>query len=118
GRLYVTQSRLAFVSLFNEATLFGQETVLLFDFLNVAAIKKRTNAIFFDNSIEFELENGERHFFATFINRDKAYDFIVALWEIYKKIAKHGLSSKAPTAICEEAAKTEKRRERKLNMQE
>ncbi|PHJ15810.1 gram domain-containing protein, partial [Cystoisospora suis] len=38
---------------------------------HIIAIRKKINALFFDNSIEIELADGQRHFFATFLNRDK-----------------------------------------------
>lgn len=40
-------------------------------FLSLIHSRKKINALFFDNSIEIELADGQRHFFATFLNRDK-----------------------------------------------
>ncbi|PFH34168.1 hypothetical protein BESB_073200 [Besnoitia besnoiti] len=71
GRLYVTQNTLAFFSFFNETTIFGLETVLIMKMKEIVAIRKKVNAFFFDNSIEIELTGDRRHFFATFLNRDK-----------------------------------------------
>eukprot|EP00922_Rhytidocystis_sp_ex-Travisia-forbesii_P056552 GHVS01083696.1.p1 GENE.GHVS01083696.1~~GHVS01083696.1.p1 ORF type:complete len:935 (+),score=95.64 GHVS01083696.1:246-3050(+) len=93
GRLYVSQNYMGFFSLFNDSTLFGTDTTVLFSLSEVAAVRKKVNAIFFDNSIEVELSDGTTYFFATFGNRDKAYQFISSLWDIHKKMNEAGFCS-------------------------
>ncbi|KEP63526.1 UNVERIFIED_CONTAM: GRAM domain-containing protein [Hammondia hammondi] len=102
GRLYVTQNTLAFFSFFNETTIFGLETVLVIKMQDIVAVRKKVNAFFFDNSIEIELTDDRRHFFATFINRDKAFDFILALWEIHKRMLEHGSRRTLESPLYEE----------------
>ncbi|KFH17943.1 GRAM domain-containing protein [Toxoplasma gondii MAS] len=102
GRLYVTQNTLAFFSFFNETTIFGLETVLVIKMQDIVAVRKKVNAFFFDNSIEIELTDDRRHFFATFINRDKAFDFILALWEIHKRMVEHGSRRMLDSPLYEE----------------
>eukprot|EP00921_Rhytidocystis_pertsovi_P009305 GHVQ01014980.1.p1 GENE.GHVQ01014980.1~~GHVQ01014980.1.p1 ORF type:complete len:767 (+),score=87.73 GHVQ01014980.1:177-2477(+) len=101
GRMYISQNYLGFFSVFNDMTVFGGDTTVLFPLCDVRHIRKKVNALFFDNSIEFELMDGTTHFFATFLHRDKAYDFIYALREIHKRMTEAGVScaSQAFTAV-------------------
>lgn len=82
GRLYVTPNYVCFFSLFNDATIFGVEpTVVTIPFSTIASITKRNSALVFPNAIEIVCSDGTAHFFASFLVRDKVYDFLVSLWE-------------------------------------
>ncbi|CAD8112020.1 unnamed protein product [Paramecium sonneborni] len=76
GRLYITNKRLFFHSSFNSNNLFFGDTILNIPKQDILCIQKRTNAYIFDNSISIYTPKGQL-FFATFFQRDIAYDLII-----------------------------------------
>ncbi|KAI8820194.1 uncharacterized protein EV422DRAFT_531967, partial [Fimicolochytrium jonesii] len=44
-------------------------------------MEKRTIALVFSNSIEVEMEDGTKHFFASFFNRDQTFRVLRASWD-------------------------------------
>eukprot|EP00922_Rhytidocystis_sp_ex-Travisia-forbesii_P056550 GHVS01083693.1.p1 GENE.GHVS01083693.1~~GHVS01083693.1.p1 ORF type:complete len:855 (+),score=43.01 GHVS01083693.1:123-2687(+) len=99
GRLYVSQNLVGFFSMFNDTTLFGQNTTVLFYLSHVVDIRKKIIAYYFDNSIEIELADGTIYLFATFMNRDEVYQIITNLWDIHKKMARGALTYRHPTKM-------------------
>ncbi|CAK57382.1 unnamed protein product (macronuclear) [Paramecium tetraurelia] len=76
GRLYITNKRLFFHSSFNSNNLFFGDTILNIPKQDIMCIQKRANAYIFDNSISIFTPKGQL-FFATFFQRDIAYDLII-----------------------------------------
>ncbi|KAF9429387.1 hypothetical protein BGZ76_001369 [Entomortierella beljakovae] len=76
GRLYVSENHVCF-----NASIFGWVTNLVIAFSEITAIEKRFTAYVIPNAISIVTANNTRgHFFASFLNRDSAYDFLMAAW--------------------------------------
>ncbi len=75
GTLYITKSTLCFYTPFNNSTLFGSGTTIVIPIAEIVDVKKRYNALIFDNSISIHTKNAE-FFFTSFVHRDKAYEMI------------------------------------------
>uniref|UniRef100_A0A8R1E6G2 GRAM domain-containing protein n=3 Tax=Caenorhabditis japonica TaxID=281687 RepID=A0A8R1E6G2_CAEJA len=71
GRMFISQFNVCFY-----ANIIGWETTLVIPMKDIKLIKKMKAAFIFPNSIQFENENDEKHFFASFINRDKSYQVL------------------------------------------
>ncbi|KAM0750913.1 hypothetical protein T439DRAFT_325962 [Meredithblackwellia eburnea MCA 4105] len=74
GRTFVSERHLSF-----RANIFGWETSLMIPWSEVTTIEKRMTAMVIPNAIEVTTPHA-RHTFASFINRDAAFDLFVALW--------------------------------------
>ncbi|ORY74070.1 hypothetical protein BCR35DRAFT_306864 [Leucosporidium creatinivorum] len=74
GRLFVTERHLAF-----RANIFGWETSLAIPWSEVTTIEKRMTAKVIPNAIEVSTLHS-RHIFASLLNRDAAYELLVATW--------------------------------------
>lgn len=104
GRLYVTENFIGFFSAFNDVTIFGLEpTTVLVPFSQIVAIRKRNTALIFPNSIEIELLNKTVYFFASFLMRDKTYDFLVSQWTANIKLPAVHSSHSTPEKPTDEA---------------
>uniref|UniRef100_A0A1I7YP45 VASt domain-containing protein n=1 Tax=Steinernema glaseri TaxID=37863 RepID=A0A1I7YP45_9BILA len=77
GRLYLSDKSVAFA-----ANIFGWETKHVIRFGDVANIKRAKTAKIFPNSIEIETKDGQKHFFASFANREKSYVLMYRLWQL------------------------------------
>jgi len=58
GRLYITNKRLCFHSIFNPSNVFFGDTFIQIPKKDINKIEKRFNAIVFDNSISITTVNG------------------------------------------------------------
>ncbi|OBZ88091.1 putative membrane protein C20F10.07 [Choanephora cucurbitarum] len=74
GRIYVSESHLCF-----NANIFGWVTNLVIAFADVIEIEKKTTAYFIPNAIQISTQ-ASKHFFASFLSRDQAYDLMVETW--------------------------------------
>ncbi|CAO3647618.1 unnamed protein product [Mucor hiemalis] len=74
GRCYISESYLCF-----NANIFGWVTNLVIAFEDIIDIEKKSTAIFIPNAIQVTTENA-KHFFASFLSRDQAYDLMVDVW--------------------------------------
>ncbi|CAI4225279.1 unnamed protein product [Auanema sp. JU1783] len=66
GRMYISQRHICF-----HANIFGWETCFAVPFDEITNMTKEKAALIFPNSIQFETKGGEKHFFASFGNREK-----------------------------------------------
>ncbi|KAI8371115.1 hypothetical protein BD560DRAFT_396156 [Blakeslea trispora] len=74
GRIYVSEGHLCF-----NANIFGWVTNLVIAFADVIEIEKKTTAYFIPNAIQISTQTS-KHFFASFLSRDQAYDLMVEIW--------------------------------------
>ncbi|CAO3586372.1 unnamed protein product [Absidia cylindrospora] len=74
GRIYISQGHLCF-----NANIFGWITNLVIAFTDIVEIEKRTTAIFIPNAILIST-NQSKHFFASFLSREHAYEQMVTIW--------------------------------------
>ncbi|ORZ15981.1 hypothetical protein BCR42DRAFT_353038 [Absidia repens] len=74
GRIYISENYLCF-----NANIFGWVTNLVIAFSDIVDIEKRTTAIFIPNAIQISTLHA-KHFFASFLSRDQAYDLMVDVW--------------------------------------
>ncbi|KAI9310764.1 hypothetical protein BX666DRAFT_1151055 [Dichotomocladium elegans] len=74
GRLYISENHLCF-----NANIFGWVTNLVIAFADIVDIEKRMTALFIPNAIQISTLQA-KHFFASFLSRDQAYDLIVDVW--------------------------------------
>ncbi|CAO3600734.1 unnamed protein product [Absidia cylindrospora] len=74
GRIYISENYLCF-----NANIFGWVTNLVIAFADIVDIEKRTTAIFIPNAIQISTLHA-KHFFASFLSRDQAYDLMVDVW--------------------------------------
>ncbi|ORZ16415.1 hypothetical protein BCR42DRAFT_491458 [Absidia repens] len=74
GRIYISQRHLCF-----NANIFGWITNLVIAFTDIVEIEKRTTAIFIPNAILIST-NQSKHFFASFLSREHAYEQMVTIW--------------------------------------
>ena len=75
GRLYITNTKLCFHSLFNNSTIFGGQTKIVIPLNEIARLEKMHNALIFDNSIAIHTKETE-FFFTSFVFRDRAFELI------------------------------------------
>ncbi|KAI8388886.1 uncharacterized protein BYT42DRAFT_544103 [Radiomyces spectabilis] len=80
GRLYISENHLCF-----NANIFGWVTNLVIAFTDIVDIEKRTTAIFIPNAIQVSTLHA-KHFFASFLSRDQAYDLMVDVWRYVRPI--------------------------------
>ncbi|CEP07937.1 hypothetical protein [Parasitella parasitica] len=76
GRIYISESYLCF-----NANIFGWVTNLVIAFADIIEIEKKTTAYFIPNAIQISTDSA-KHFFASFLSRDQAYDLMVDIWRI------------------------------------
>lgn len=82
GRLYISNQRLCFHSIFNNKLLFfGKDTKVTIPLEDITSLEKRINALVFDNSIAVITKNEKETFFTSFLMRDKAFEVIKELLE-------------------------------------
>lgn len=82
GRLYITNQRLCFHSIFNNKLLFfGKDTKVTIPLEDITSLEKRINALVFDNSIAVITKNEKETFFTSFLQRDKAFEVIKEILE-------------------------------------
>uniref|UniRef100_A0A7N0ZUW2 VASt domain-containing protein n=1 Tax=Kalanchoe fedtschenkoi TaxID=63787 RepID=A0A7N0ZUW2_KALFE len=78
GHLYVFRNYLCFYS-----NIFGFETKKIIQFSEITILRRAKTAGIFPNAIE--IFTGERkHFFASFLSRDEAFNLISDLWPDYE----------------------------------
>ncbi|KAI9269388.1 GRAM domain-containing protein [Sporodiniella umbellata] len=75
GRVYISQNHICF-----NANIFGWITNLVIAFADIEEIEKRSTAIFIPNAILITTA-ASKHFFASFLSRDQAYDQMIDLWK-------------------------------------
>jgi len=77
GRLYITNKRLCFYSMFNNKLLFfGKDTKISIPLEDIRSLEKRINALVFDNSIAVITKINKETFLTSFLQRDKAFQVI------------------------------------------
>ncbi|GJN76030.1 hypothetical protein PLICBS_010141 [Purpureocillium lilacinum] len=76
GRLYVSQRNISFSS-----NIFGWVTTLVVQFDELESITKKSTALIFRNALMISTVHGN-YTFASFSNRDTAYDLIVDIWKL------------------------------------
>ncbi|KAI8344436.1 hypothetical protein BC941DRAFT_408637 [Chlamydoabsidia padenii] len=81
GRIYISENHLCF-----NANIFGWVTNLVIAFADIVDIEKRTTAIFIPNAIQVSTLHA-KHFFASFLSRDQAFDLMVDVWRYSRPIA-------------------------------
>ncbi|KAK4522070.1 uncharacterized protein ATC70_004609 [Mucor velutinosus] len=74
GRVYISEHHLCF-----NANIFGWITNLVIAFADIEDIEKRSTAIFIPNAILISTCSS-KHFLASFLSRDQAYDQMVEIW--------------------------------------
>ncbi|KAI9244829.1 hypothetical protein BDA99DRAFT_543875 [Phascolomyces articulosus] len=82
GRIYISENHLCF-----NANIFGWVTNLVIAFSDIVDIEKRTTALFIPNAIQVSTLHA-KHFFASFLSRDQAYDLIVDVWRMSRPSTK------------------------------
>ncbi|KAF1803564.1 GRAM domain-containing protein [Mucor lusitanicus] len=75
GRVYISEHHLCF-----NANIFGWITNLVIAFADIEDIEKRSTAIFIPNAILISTCSS-KHFLASFLSRDQAYDQMVEIWK-------------------------------------
>ncbi|KAI8635948.1 hypothetical protein BD408DRAFT_487223 [Parasitella parasitica] len=75
GRVYISEHHLCF-----NANIFGWITNLVIAFTDIEDIEKKTTAIFIPNAILLSTCSS-KHFLASFLSRDQAYDQMVEVWK-------------------------------------
>ncbi|KAI9468267.1 MAG: hypothetical protein EXX96DRAFT_591515 [Benjaminiella poitrasii] len=76
GRIYISEDHICF-----NANIFGWVTNLVIAFADIINIEKKATAYFIPNAIQISTENA-KHFFASFLSRDQAYELMVDIWRI------------------------------------
>mmetsp|Transcript_17146 Transcript_17146/g.15033 ORF Transcript_17146/g.15033 Transcript_17146/m.15033 type:complete len:256 (-) Transcript_17146:567-1334(-) len=74
GKIFITQKRIGFHSVFNSRTLFG-ESIISIPLADIQDMKKAKNIIGIANTIIFETKKGTVEF-TSFLSRDEAYNLI------------------------------------------
>ncbi|CEI98853.1 hypothetical protein RMCBS344292_12951 [Rhizopus microsporus] len=80
GHMYVSEHHVCFKS-----NIFGFVTNLIINFHEITDVQKKMTAKIIPNGILIKT-NTIRHTFASFISRDQAYDQIVKIWKLHKRI--------------------------------
>ncbi|CEP08977.1 hypothetical protein [Parasitella parasitica] len=75
GRVYISEHHLCF-----NANIFGWITNLVIAFADIEDIEKKSTAIFIPNAILISTCSS-KHFLASFLSRDQAYDQMVEVWK-------------------------------------
>ncbi|KAJ3263308.1 hypothetical protein HDU77_010920 [Chytriomyces hyalinus] len=89
GRMYLSSSHLCF-----NANIFGWSHSVTLDFNDIISIEKKSIGGFIPNSIEISTIVGQQHYFASFLQRDNAYDAITRQWGNTSKAIKMQTFSK------------------------
>lgn len=76
GRLYVTEKNICFNS-----NLLGWVTNLVIPYADISKFEKTATAGLFPNGIAINLNNGNKHYFASFLSRDSTYNLLTEVWE-------------------------------------
>jgi len=76
GRMYVTSHFCCFYSY-----IFGWEQKVVIDWREVDSITKEKTAIFIPNAIQLTLNNKNKYFFASFVERDNSFMLLFTLWQ-------------------------------------
>ncbi|KAI8371250.1 GRAM domain-containing protein [Choanephora cucurbitarum] len=75
GRVYISEHHLCF-----NANIFGWITNLVIAFTDIEAIEKKSTAFFIPNAILISTQTS-KHFLASFLSRDQAFDQMVDIWK-------------------------------------
>ena len=89
GRFYISEQHVCFAS-----NILGWTTTLVINFDEVVAIEKKSTAMIFSNAIMVQTLHA-RNVFASFLNRDAAYDLLIRIWRISHpnlKVTENGTS--------------------------
>ncbi|XP_076809057.1 uncharacterized protein LOC143452097 isoform X1 [Clavelina lepadiformis] len=76
GRMYVSQNYVCFHS-----TILKWQTAVMISFKDIAAVTKEKTAKLIPNAIQFQLKNRSKSTFASFTQRDRAYQLVYRLWQ-------------------------------------
>lgn len=76
GRLYISERNICFSS-----NIMGYVTTLVINFDEVMAMEKRNTAMIFPNAIMIQTLHA-KNVFASFLNRDSAYELLLNIWKI------------------------------------
>ncbi|KAI8380679.1 hypothetical protein BD560DRAFT_386826 [Blakeslea trispora] len=75
GRVYISEHHLCF-----NANIFGWITNLVIAFADIEDIEKKSTAFFIPNAILISTQTS-KHFLASFLSRDQAYDQMIDIWK-------------------------------------
>ncbi|KAG1457872.1 hypothetical protein G6F46_007071 [Rhizopus delemar] len=92
GHIYISEHHVCF-----KANIFGWVTNLVINFDEITAVEKRMTAKVIPNGIMIATSTS-RHIFASFLLRDQAYDQIVKIWKLHKRISSLSSSSSLNTS--------------------
>ncbi|CAO0802577.1 unnamed protein product [Mucor circinelloides] len=90
GHLYVSENHVCFKS-----NIFGWVTNLVINFSEITRVEKRMTAKIIPNGILIAT-NTSTHIFASFLSRDQAYDQIIKLWDLKKRVSSAILPADSP----------------------
>ncbi|GAN03068.1 hypothetical protein MAM1_0033d02519 [Mucor ambiguus] len=90
GHLYVSENHVCFKS-----NIFGWVTNLVINFAEITRVEKRMTAKIIPNGILIAT-NTSTHIFASFLSRDQAYDQIIKLWDLKKRVTSVILPADSP----------------------
>jgi len=76
GRLYVTEKNICFNS-----NLLGWVTNLVIPYSDIRNFEKTATAGLFPNGIAIQLNNGNKHYFASFLSRESTYNQLTEVWQ-------------------------------------
>ncbi|CAM8943134.1 unnamed protein product [Rhodiola kirilowii] len=79
GHMYVFRSYMCFYS-----NIFGFETKRIIPFSSITVLRRAKTAGIFPNAIEVIAEE-KKHFFASFLSRDEAFNLLTDLWPDHEK---------------------------------
>ncbi|PIO76878.1 hypothetical protein TELCIR_01030 [Teladorsagia circumcincta] len=74
--MYISQRHICFY-----ANIFGWETNMVLPVAEVAAVTKEKAALIFPNSLQIEMTDETKHFFASFVNREKSLTVLLKVLE-------------------------------------
>ncbi|KAI8612294.1 hypothetical protein BC830DRAFT_583724 [Chytriomyces sp. MP71] len=95
GRMYLSSRHICF-----NANIFGWSHSVTLDFDDIISIEKRSIGGLIPNSIEIVTMVGQKHYFASFIQRDNTYDAITRYWgNTSKAIRMKTFSKRASGAV-------------------
>lgn len=78
--MFITTTAVGFYSVFNDSTFISLiPTLILIEYEEIADIRRRWNAIIFNNSIEIVLKDGQSYFFTSYVNRERAFALLMML---------------------------------------
>ncbi|KAK4515523.1 carboxy methyl transferase for protein phosphatase 2A [Mucor velutinosus] len=90
GHLYVSENHVCFKS-----NIFGWVTNLVINLTEITRVEKRMTAKIIPNGILIAT-NTSTHIFASFLSRDQAYDQIIKLWDLKKRVSSVILPADSP----------------------